>query len=243
MGFGFWNLRSFILPSLKNRSNASFHIAIILDGNRRWARKRGLPRIIGHKKGADNLKRLLPTFIENKVTHLSVYALSTENISERNQAELKSLFREIEKLSKDISIFHDNGIRLRVFGDIRKFPTSAKKVIKKLVYETREHKNLNLNLALGYGSRDEILRAIKKLKKSGQAITEKKFNLALDSGGQPDPDLLIRPGGKSRLSNFLLWQLAYAELYFTDKLWPEFDENELKKAIMWFQDQQRNFGR
>ena len=223
--------------------NAPFHIAIILDGNRRWARKRGLPRIIGHRRGVENLKKLLPVFIARNIKILTVYALSTENLQERNAVELKSLFQEIERFAQQPEIFHQYEIRLRLFGELIKFPASTKKALNKLVRDTKKYDRLNLNLALGYGSRDEIVRAANKLLRSGKRATEKSLSRALDSGEQPDPDLLIRTGGKSRLSNFLLWQLAYTELYFTEKLWPEFDEAELIKALNWFQEQQRNFGR
>ena len=219
------------------------HIAIILDGNRRWARKRGLPRLIGHRKGTENLKKLLPVFIKNNIERVTVYALSTENIDERDTVELKNLFKEIERFAKDLEIFHEHAIRLQVFGQLKKFPPSTKRALQKTIEATKKHKKLNLNVALGYSGRDEILRAVNKFAIKGRRATEKTFARTLDSSGQPDPDLLIRTGGKSRLSNFLLWQLAYSELYFTDKLWPEFDEKELLKALDWFAEQQRNFGK
>ncbi|MFH1545907.1 MAG: polyprenyl diphosphate synthase [Patescibacteria group bacterium] len=221
----------------------TFHLAIILDGNRRWARKRALPAAIGHQKGAENLKKLLPTFISHGITHLTVYALSTENLQERSASELKNIFREIERFAKDEEIFHENKIRLQLFGEIAKFPISTKKALRNLVEHTKNYRELTLNLALGYGGRDEIVRAVNKFAETGQRATEKNFGKFLDSGDQPDPDLLIRTGGKRRISNFLIWQLAYAELYFTEKMWPQFDEAELEKALKWFQEQKRTFGK
>ncbi|MFH1375811.1 MAG: polyprenyl diphosphate synthase [Patescibacteria group bacterium] len=221
----------------------SFHLAIIIDGNRRWARKRVLPKSIGHRRGVENLKNLLPAFSANGITHLTVYALSTENLRERSTSELKNLFREIERFAADTEIFHKNGIRLQIFGKLTKFPASTKKVLRELSQGTKNHRQLNLNLALGYGGRDEIVRAAGQLAKSQKKITEKSLAETLDSGAQPNPDLLIRTGGKKRISNFLIWQLAYSELYFTEKMWPEFSEEELGKALSWFRKQKRNFGK
>ncbi len=223
--------------------NSFFHLAIILDGNRRWARKRGLPAAIGHKKGAENLRKLLPAFIAHGITHLTVFALSTENLKERNTSELKNIFRGIELFAKDEEIFRVNKIRLQLFGNLTKFPTTTKKVLRNLMERTKNYRELTLNLALDYGGRDEIVRAANKFVKSGRRATEKSFGETLDSGRQSDPDLLIRTGGKQRISNFLIWQLAYAELYFTEKMWPEFNEVELKKALEWFHEQKRTFGK
>ena len=218
----------------------SFHLAIIIDGNGRWARRRALPKSIGHRRGVENLKKLLPACIANGITHLTVYALSTENLKERSVGELKNLFREIERFAAEEKIFQEHKIRLQLMGTLSKFPASTKRVLRQLVNRTKNYRQLNLNLALGYGGRDEIIRAANALK---QTATECSFSALLDSGDQPDPDLLIRTGGKCRLSNFLIWQLAYAELYFTDKMWPEFSEEELGKALSWFRKQKRNFGR
>ncbi|MFH0776395.1 MAG: polyprenyl diphosphate synthase [Patescibacteria group bacterium] len=221
----------------------TFHLALILDGNRRWAQRRGLPRLLGHRRGAENLRKLLPIFIAQGITHLTAYTLSTENLRERDAAELKSLFREIERFARDEKIFFENEIRLNIFGELKNFPVSTKKILQKLVQKTSRHKKLSLNLALGYGGRAELVMAANALSKAKKRATEKNFGQFLFSGKQPDPDLLIRTGGTQRLSNFLLWQLAYAELYFSEKLWPEFDEQELIKILDWFKNQQRNFGK
>ncbi|MFH0834635.1 MAG: polyprenyl diphosphate synthase [Patescibacteria group bacterium] len=221
----------------------SFHLALILDGNRRWAQRRGLPRLLGHRRGVENLRKLLPAFIANGITHLTVYALSTENLRERNSIELKNLFQLIEKFSADDKDFFEHEIRINVLGDIAKFPAKTKRALQKLIAKTAQHKKLVLNLALGYGARAEIVRAANEFVKSGKRATEQNFGKFLFSGKQTDPDLLIRTGGQQRLSNFLLWQLAYSELYFSEKLWPEFDEQELIKILDWFKNQQRNYGK
>lgn len=214
-----------------------------MDGNRRWARRRGLPRLVGHRRGVENLRKLLPLFIKSGITHLTIYALSTENLANRNQSELKSLFQLVEKFAKDNTTFFENEIHINIFGELKGFPASTKRALKKLSEETKAHKKLILNLAIGYGARAEIVRAANVLLKSGKRATEQNFSRELFSGTQPDPDLLIRTGGKRRLSNFLLWQLAYAEFYFSEKFWPEFDVTELERALEFFREQKRNFGK
>lgn len=221
----------------------SFHLALILDGNRRWAKKRGLPRLLGHRRGTENLRKLFPVFIKNKITHLTIYVLSTENLKNRNTSELANLFHLIEKFTTDDAIFFENEIHLKVFGELKKFPTSTKKALRKLMERTSQHKKLILNLALGYGARAEIIHATNNFVKLGKRATEKNFARELFSTNQPDPDLLIRTGGKKRLSNFLLWQLAYSEFYFSEKMWPEFDAAELEIALEFFRKQKRNFGK
>ncbi len=219
------------------------HLAIILDGNRRWAAAKGYPAAYGHHRGVQNLKNLLPAFIQQKVASVTVYALSTENLTERSASELKNLFREIEWFGKDLKTFRANEVQVKVYGRLGKFPARTQRVLKTLLKETKNYEKLTLNLCLAYGGRDEIVRATNKLIKTGKRATEKTFALALDSSSAPDPDLLIRTGGKTRLSNFLPWQLAYSELYFTPKMWPEFNEKELKKTLTWYKRQKRNFGK
>lgn len=221
----------------------AIHLAIILDGNRRWATQRGLPKITGHYHGSKNLRKLLPVMFSNGVNRVTVYALSSENLHERSAIELRNIFREIEKSGDDLDFFHNHEIRVRIFGNLKKFPTSTRKVLRRVVQVTKNYNKLNLNLALGYGGRDEIVRAAKKIMKAGKTFSEKTFSKFLDSSEQPDPDLLIRTSGTRRISNFLIWQLAYAELYFTEKMWPDFNESELRKAIDWFKKQRRNFGK
>jgi undecaprenyl diphosphate synthase len=218
------------------------HLALILDGNRRWARQRKLPRLLGHRSGVQNLRRLLPAFIRNGITHLTTYALSTENLRERNHSELRNLFQLIEKFAQDDTIFFENEIQVNIFGELKDFPATTKKALHKLIKSTKKHRKLIFNLALGYGSRSEIIRAANEFVKINKRATEKTFEKKLYSSDQPSPDLLIRTGGQQRISNFLLWQLSYTELYFTDKMWPEFNEDELEKALRWHAEQQRNFG-
>lgn len=219
------------------------HLAIILDGNRRWARTKGYPAAYGHHCGVQNLKNLLPTFIKYRVASVTVYALSTENLTERSASELKNLFREIERFSADLKTFRANEVKVQIYGRLNKFPVGTQKILKTLLKETRHYDKITLNLCLAYGGRDEIVRTVNKFVTSGKRATEKSFGMALDSSTTPDPDLLIRTGGKTRLSNFLPWQLAYSELYFTPKMWPEFDERELKKALNWYKKQKRTFGK
>jgi undecaprenyl diphosphate synthase len=220
-----------------------FHLALILDGNRRWAKKKHLPAAFGHRRGVENLQKLLPIFIANGISHLTTYALSTENLQERTTSELRNLFRLIEKFAADDAVFLENKIRVNIFGELRNFPNSTKKALQNLVAKTRRYRKLVLNLAVGYGSRSEIIRAANSFVKSGRRATEKNFAKFLFSENQPNPDLLIRTGGKRRISNFLLWQLAYAEFYFCEKMWPDFDAIELEKALNWFYEQKRTFGK
>ena len=220
-----------------------FHLALILDGNRRWARRRVLPSALGHHRGVENLKKLLPVFRKNKITHLTAYTLSSENLKERKASELKNLFELIEKFAANDKIIFENEVQINIFGELQKFPSSTKKNLNDLVRRTKKHRKLVLNLALGYGSRAEIVRAANEFVKSGKHASEKTFEKALYSGKQPPIDLLIRTGGKQRISNFLLWQLAYSELYFTEKFWPDFAEKDLIEALSWFRKQKRNFGK
>lgn len=219
------------------------HIALILDGNRRWAQGQKLPKLIGHKRGVENLKRLLPVFTKNQINWLTVFALSTENLASRSELELKNLFQIIEKFGCDLTFFQQHQIRVRIFGSGGELPESTQTVLQRLVQKTQKNTKLNFNLAINYGGRNEIIRAAQKLRQTRQVFSEENLNRALDSRGQPDPDLLIRTGGQQRLSNFLPWQLTYTELYFTTKMWPEFREVDLNCAIKFFHKQQRNFGK
>ena len=185
----------------------------------------------------------MPTFIANEISHLTAFALSTENLTSRSTGELKNLFQLIEKFATDDAIFFENKIQVNIFGELRKFPASTKKVLRSLITKTAGHKKMILNLALGYGARAEIVRAANNLAKAGRRATEKNFAHELFSNEQPDPDLLIRTGGTRRLSNFLLWQLAYSEFYFSEKMWPDFDAAELEIALKFFREQKRNFGK
>ncbi len=222
------------------------HIAIIMDGNRRWAKKQGKPKFFGHTEGAKNIKLISKSTIQAKIPNLTLYALSTENLLNRNKKELDHLFSLINKLPKFISELLDNDVKLNTIGDLTKLPKKTKDILENLKQKTSHHKTLTLTLAINYGGQDEITRAVQNIvrkKITPEKIDYKTINENLDTSGLPPVDLLIRTGGKQRLSNFLLWQAAYAELYFTEKFWPEFDDKELTKAIKYFQETQRNFGK
>lgn len=219
------------------------HVALILDGNRRWAKKNSLAKMLGHKRGLENLKKLLPNFIEEQVEWLTIFVLSTENLASRSQSELQNLFQLIEVFGQDLTLFERYQIRVKIFGCPKGLPVSTQKVLKRLTNATKSYAKLNLNLALNYGGQAEIVRAAQKLQKNGQKISIANFAQALDSRGQPEPDLLIRTGGQKRLSNFLPWQMVYTELYFLAKMWPEFQAQDLKKALNFYHRQKRNFGK
>ncbi len=222
------------------------HLAIILDGNRRWAAERGLPKLVGHTQGAKNLRIIAKAAQKAGVKYLTVYALSTENLKERSPEELKHLFELFEQLVDYLGDFISNNAQLRLIGNIDGLPTKTATNLRKVAEETKNNQDFVLTIAVNYGGRDELTRALQKISAQNiQAaeITEDLISQNLDTAGIPDVDLLIRPGGHHRLSNFLSWQSTYAELYFVDVKWPGFDENELQKAFAWFAEQQRNRGK
>ena len=214
------------------------HVAIILDGNGRWAKSKGMPRTYGHIKGCENLEKICSMAKELGVKYLTVYAFSTENWK-RSREEvdgLMKLFRNYMK--KCLKISAENKMRVRVIGDPRAFDEDLQQKIKELEEFSSQFDELHFQIALNYGSRDEIRRAVQDMArdvKSGvlnpEEITEEKISDYLDTKGLPDPDLLIRTSGEERLSNYLLWQLAYTEFYFTDVPWPDFDKEEFVRAI------------
>lgn len=222
------------------------HLAIILDGNRRWAAERGLPKLMGHTQGAKNLRTIAKAAQKAGVKYLTVYALSTENLKERSPEELKYLFELFEQLVDYLGDFVENNAQLRLIGNIDGIPQKTATNLRKVAEETKNNTDFVLTISVNYGGRDEITRAVKKITTAGipaDAITEEMISQNLDTVGIPDVDLLIRPGGHHRLSNFLSWQSTYAELYFVDAKWPAFDEAELQKAFDWFAEQQRNRGK
>lgn len=227
--------------------NIPHHIGIIMDGNRRWAEKRGLSIGEGHTAGAENLEKVINHCLDLGIKTLTVYALSTENWRKRTRKEVKGIFdlliRYLKNRKKD---YEKKGIKLGVLGDFQAFPRKVAQAIEEILKIVKKHERLKVNLALNYGGRDEILNAIRKIIKEKvppQKLNEKNFSKFLYTNGEPDPDLIIRTGGEVRLSNFLLWQMSYSELYFTNTLWPDFDEKELDKAIAEYQKRQRNFGK
>lgn len=228
-------------------NNIPKHIAIIMDGNRRWARSRNLPDLSGHKEGAEALERVVEEAAKLGIKTITVYALSTENIKERARREVKGLF-DLMKSGYDTKIkkMMKNGVRVDVLGQLEGLPNVIKKIIEEVKKTYIKNESIRLNIALNYGGKKELVDAIKDLVKEGidlNKINEKALEKHLYTKGQTDPELVIRTGGKIRLSNFLLWQTAYSELYFTQILWPDFDGPQLQKAILWYQNQQRNFGK
>lgn len=219
------------------------HVAIIMDGNGRWAKKKSLPRIFGHKQGVKTIKEIVKSANDIGVKVLSLYAFSTENWK-RPQSEIKSLFSLIRQfIRKELRELNDLGVKLRILGDLSKFPENIKSEIKNACIITSQNTKFELNIALNYGARQEIIRAFEIMTKQGiKKFTEEVISSFLYTCGQPDPDLLIRTSGELRVSNFLLWQIAYSEIYVTDKLWPDFTQDDLKIAIVAFQKRRRRFG-
>lgn len=225
------------------------HIAIIMDGNGRWAKSRFLPRIAGHRKGAEAVKEAVKGCIELGIPHLTLYAFSSENWN-RSTAEVNDLMDLLRYyLQKEIDVLHKNNVRIRVIGDRTRLTPDIRENIAGAEQLTAENTTLNLTVALNYGGRQEIVRAVKDIAGSIAAgeiqatdVDEATFSRFLYTGGLPDPDLLIRTSGEQRLSNFLLWQLAYAELFFTDVLWPDFTVAKLKEAVSSFKQRERRYG-
>jgi len=225
------------------------HIAIIMDGNGRWAIKKGFPRSFGHNKGVNVLKEIIKVSKNIGCKTLTVYAFSTENWS-RPAKEVDFLIELFEKvINREIEQIHKNLIQINFIGDLTPFPESLKLIINKSETLTKNNKNFTLNICINYGGRQEIVKVAKKIALksfSGEIkpneINEKLFESELLLKGSHDPELLIRTSGEKRISNFLLWQLAYSEIYVTDVLWPDFDENEFLKAIIDYQSRNRRFG-
>ena len=219
------------------------HVGIIMDGNGRWAKKRGLPRTFGHKAGGEAFVKIVTECRKIGIKCLTVYAFSTENWkrSETEVSALMGLMKEYMVRYTDDLV--KNGIRLRILGDLSRFETSTVEEINKRIEMSKNNDGMTLCIALNYGGRAELTTAVNKLLNSGKTeITEKDITDALYTEGLPDPDLIIRTSGEQRTSNFLLWQSAYSEYYFTDVLWPDFDEKELKKAIEEYSKRNRRFG-
>lgn len=214
-----------------------------MDGNGRWAKKRGLPRILGHRAGEKAVRNIVETCAKLKIKILTLYAFSTENWA-RPKTEINSLMVLLKTyLRKELKNLLKNNIRLNVIGNISKLPQGTKTELDKVIKKTSRNSGLLLNLALNYGGRQEIVRAVNfLLRKKLKEIKEKDLSDNLYTEGIPDPDLFIRTSGEKRLSNFLLWQLAYSELYFTEVLWPDFNENDLYSAIIEYQRRNRRFG-
>ena len=225
------------------------HVAIILDGNGRWAKKRFLPRNMGHAQGSKTVERIIEDAFDMGIKYLTVYAFSTENWR-RPKDEVDALMKLLRDYLKTcIKRANKNNMRVRVIGDVTGLSEDLREKIEQLEEASKGNTGINFTIALNYGSRDEMIRAMKKmagdllagtLKK--EDITEDAFAGYLDTKGIPEPDLMIRTSGEQRLSNFMLWQLAYTEFYFTDVLWPDFNKKELKKAVEYYNGRERRFG-
>lgn len=226
------------------------HVAIIMDGNGRWARKRGLPKIAGHRAGIKAAQEAIAAAREMGIKVLTLYTFSTENW-QRPKREVDALFKLLrDYLDREEDKLNENNIRLSVIGRIEGLPSIVSEKLKKVIEATKGNTSLILNLALNYGGKPEIIDAVMSIAKGVRAgeieverIDEELFRQYLYTKGLPDPDLLIRTSGESRISNFLLWQIAYTELWFTNKLWPDFKKSDFKKAIAEYGERERRFGR
>ncbi len=225
------------------------HVAIILDGNGRWAKSKGMPRNYGHTQGAKNVEVICEEAWNMGIKYLTVYAFSTENWN-RPKSEVAALMKLLRNYMKNcVRTAHKNHMRVRVLGDKSRLDEDIQKSIQELEYETRNNDGLNFQIAINYGSRDEMLRAMRQLmadckagKIDASALDEETFSSYLDTRDIPDPDLLIRTSGEERISNYLLWQIAYSELYFCPVPWPDFSKEELEKAIEDYNRRDRRFG-
>ena len=219
------------------------HIAIIMDGNGRWAKKRMLPRSAGHKYGMERMIGLMERAFELGVDYITVYALSTENLK-RPKEEIEGLFNLLRNHFKEyLGRVCARGVRLRAIGDISRLPEDLQKILHDSEAETAKFEGKGINVAVVYGARDEIVRAVNQAVERGEKVTEESFSKLLYTADIPDPDLVIRTGKEVRLSNFLLYQSAYAELYFSEKMFPDFSDRELDKAILSFSKRTRRFGK
>jgi len=226
------------------------HIAIIMDGNGRWAKKQGMMRVFGHENGTKSVNSTVETCAKIGVENLTLYAFSTENWN-RPKAEVDTLMNLlVSSLHKEFEKLNKNNIRLNAIGDLESLPKKVQKELSEAIEKTKNNTRMTLTIALSYGSRDEIINVVKNISKkvknniiSIENIDETIINQHLYTHNLPDVDLLIRTSGEHRISNFLLWQIAYAELYFTDVLWPDFNEQNLYEAIISYQNRERRFGK
>jgi len=241
------------MPDLKHHIDTNKlpkHIAIIMDGNGRWAKSRNRPRVFGHANGVKAVRQVTEACAELGVSYLTLYAFSKENWN-RPSREVNALMSLLVKtLSKEIKTLSDNDIRLQAIGDICQLPQETHEALKDGIEQTKHHKRMTLILALNYSSRAEILNAQKKIaidiaegKLNILDLTESVFSKYLDTADYPDPELMIRTSGEQRISNYLLWQMAYTELYFTDQFWPDFSKENLYEAIIDYQMRERRFGK
>ena len=219
------------------------HIGIIMDGNGRWAKERGKPRTFGHSEGVRTAKRIAKAASDMGIEYLSLYTFSTENWK-RSEKEVKFLMQLLRKhLREQLSFYKENNIRVVHTGSLDRLPKVVQKEIVDVEALTRDFTGMTANLVINYGGRDEIVRAVKKLQEKGESeITEEMLSAAMDHPDIPDPDLIIRTGGELRISNFLLWESAYSELYFSKKYWPDWQAEDLKEAVDAYASRSRRYG-
>ena len=233
-----------------DKNNLPKHLAIIMDGNGRWAKNQGMLRVFGHEKGTKSVKQTVENCAKLGIDFLTLYAFSTENWN-RPKIEVDTLMKLlVSSLKKELKTLQSNNIKLNAIGNLDNLPTGVRKELTEVIEKTQANTRMTLTLALSYGARDEIINAVKiiseKVKNniiSVDAIEESIINQHLYTQNMPDVDLVIRTSGEHRISNFLLWQIAYAEFYFTDVLWPDFNEEELLKALLSYQKRERRFGK
>ncbi|MFC1770183.1 isoprenyl transferase [Nitrospirota bacterium] len=230
---------------MEEKSKIPAHVGIIMDGNGRWAKLRGLPRVEGHRRGAEKAKEIIRAASDMGIKAITLYTFSMENW-QRPPSEVSLLMKLLEYyLDKELSELIKEGVRFRAIGETWLLPDYIRNLIERAEERTRDNTGLLLITALSYGGRNEILRAVKRAIKEGidpESLTEDSFSALLDTSGIPHPDLIIRTSGEIRLSNFLLWQAAYAELYFTETLWPDFSKEEFQKAVDSYSHRDRRFG-
>lgn len=228
-----------------DRSRLPVHVAVIMDGNGRWAKKRGLPRAVGHRAGVERVRTIVRMSSDIGVKYLTLYAFSTENWKRPGEEVSVLMGLLLEYLKKELAELNEKNVRIMTFGDLSKLPKEVVSEIERAKKTTKNNTGLTLNMAVNYGGRQDIVRAVKKAIAEGkkpEQIDEGYISSLLDTAGQPDPDLIIRTSGETRVSNFLLYQAAYSEFYFTETLWPDFDEAEYAKALAVFALRQRRFG-
>lgn len=226
-----------------SKNNIPKHIAIIMDGNGRWAKSQGIKRIFGHKKGVNAVRSAVEACVEVGVEYLTLYAFSTENW-DRPKVEVDGLMTLlVDTVKSEIGLLQNNGIKLRTIGDITALPKNTRNSLEEAMELTKDNKRMDLVLALNYSGRWDIIQATNKAIASGNIVDEHSFEKNLSTYTIPDPELLIRTSGEERISNFLLWQTAYTEFYFSDVLWPDFTKDHLFKAVIDYQGRERRFGK
>ena len=223
--------------------NQANHVAIIMDGNGRWALNRRKSRNYGHQQGLRTIEKIVDYAIKKKIPYLTLFTFSSENWK-RPKNEVNFLFKLLENyFKKNLLKVIRNGIKVKIIGDKSKLARNLRKIIKLVENKTKKNKKISVQLALNYGSKHEIINSLKIINKKKQKITNENFEKNLYTSGLPNPDILIRTGGQRRLSNFLLWQIAYAEIFFVNKMWPDFNKNDFQKILNTFKKIKRSFGR